>query len=129
MLDTPRSPFLTKAANVNEQTSSTTQAKVMELLSPSVLSHYKMFTESYRDCREGKWMSKENALCNSKTDSSQVSNSTLHTDHVDRGQAVQNQCFGSQLVQKLLAPGREALCREISSCFISQRFKINSVGV
>ena len=36
MLDTPRSPFLTKAANINEQTSSTTQAKVMELLSRSV---------------------------------------------------------------------------------------------
>ena len=88
-----------------------------------------MFTQSYRDCGEGKWMSKENALCYSKTDSSQVSDSTLHTDHVDRGQAVQNHCFGSQLVQKLLAPGREALCREISSRFISQRFKINSVGV
>ena len=30
----------------------------------------KMFTQSYRDCGEGKWMSKENALCYSKTDSS-----------------------------------------------------------
>lgn len=29
-----------------------------------------MFTQSYRDCGEGKWMSKENALCYSKTDSS-----------------------------------------------------------
>lgn len=53
-----------------------------------------MFTQCHRDCREGKWMSKENAVT-AKTDSSQVSNSTLHTDHVDRGQAVQNQCFGT----------------------------------
>ena len=52
-------------------------------------------------------MSKENAVT-AKTDSSQGSNSTLHTDHVDRGQAVQTSALGLMLTTELTPASPEA---------------------